>query len=84
MKPPEFSVYASCKYDHNGREYHICVDERGEATVDIFLTSEDKHQIVVPARDSFWELSPFPVDIGETWIATINANIVFLRSLIAP
>ncbi len=85
MKPPEFSVYASCKYEHNGREYHIHVDERGEATVDIFLTSEDRQQAVIASHESLRDvLAFFTFDISETWTGIIDDTIARLRKVIAP
>lgn len=84
MKPPEFSVYASCKYSHNGREYHIHVDERGEATVDVYITSEERYQVVLAPDDSFKDLSLFfTFDIGKTWTEIIDDTITRLRAVAA-
>lgn len=82
MKHPECSVYASCKYEHNGREYHIHVDERGEAIVDVYLTSEDRHQVVLASHDSFKDLARFfTFDISKTWTEIIDDTITRLRKV---
>ena len=84
MKPPDFSTYASCKYEHNGREYRIYVDERGEATVDVYLTSEDRQQGILASHESFKDMAPcFTFDVGDTWIEIINDTIARLRKVVA-
>jgi len=83
MKPPEFSVYAKCTYEFNGREYRIHVDERGDATVDIETVSGVHFKVVVASHDSFRDLSVLSTfDLGKTWIDIIDARIIELRKLV--
>lgn len=84
MKPPEFNRTAECTYKFDGREYHIHVDERGEVIVDVYLTSEERYQVVLASHDSFKDLSLFfTFDVGETWTGIIDDTITRLRRLVA-
>ena len=84
MKPPEFNRTAECTYKFDGREYRIHVDERGEAIVDIYLTSEELYQVVIAAYESFKTRAEyFTFDLDRTWIEIIDDTITRLRAVVA-
>jgi len=84
MKPPEFNRTAECTYKFDGREYRIYVDERGEAIVDVYITSEERYQVVLASHDSFKDLALFlTFDVGDTWVDIIDDTIARLRGLVA-
>ncbi len=84
MKPPEFNRTAECTYKFDGREYRIYVDERGEAIVDVYITSEDRRQVVLASHESFKDLSwVFTFNLGKTWTGIIDDTITRLRAVVA-